>query len=520
MKKNTLYYITAFVSGLIIMGIETSASRLISPYFGTTNLIWTTIITLIMLSLCFGNYFGGKLADKEENANKLYTIIMISAIWIFIIPCISKITILGSLFIGGSLTFGNAIQIASVITCLVLFSFPLILLGMILPYLSKICIKDLDSTGKIIGKIYVWNTSGSIIGTILPTFILIPLIGVKFSFLFFGSILLILSICYFFINKNYKKKLIIMSIIIICIILNFTNKSLALEEVIYEKESMYNYISVNQEEEKIALKTNVFFGSQSVKSIFNTELTGLYYDYFVSFPLFMKDIEKLKNEKLDILILGYCGGIGADILRNEYNVDITGVEIDNKIIDTVKKYFWNGEIKDNIIIDDGRNYLKNCDKKYDLIVIDAYQNISIPINFVTIEFFDLCGKVLKDNGIIAMNVGLGSSVNSKLVQSLGQTLKQRVQKVYAYKTPIDNNVLIIGGKNLSNLDQFNKNLDNIFDDHNFKPCMGMKNNLIEVNENKMILTDDLNNIELLEQEQFNKIIKEELHIEFSKDKNR
>ena len=73
----------------------------------------------------------------------------------------------------------------------------------------------------------------------------------------------------------------------------------------------------------------------------------------------------------------------------------------------------------------------------------AIRNISIPVNFTSTEFFSLCNKVLKDDGIIAMNIGLGNSTDSKLVQCLGQTLKRNVQNVYAYKTPIDNNVLII-----------------------------------------------------------------------------
>ncbi|RKJ30192.1 hypothetical protein D7X25_37405 [bacterium 1XD42-8] len=109
-----------------------------------------------------------------------------------------------------------------------------------------------------------------------------------------------------------------------------------------------------------------------------------------------------------------------------------------------------------IYIDDGKNYLQNCDKKYDLVIIDVYQNISIPVNFTSTEFFSLCNKVLKDDGIIAMNIGLGNSTDSKLVQCLGQTLKRNVQNVYAYKTPIDNNVLIIGGISISDLHQFNK----------------------------------------------------------------
>lgn len=295
--------------------------------------------------------------------------------------------------------------------------------------------------------------------------------------------------------------------------LNFTNKSLSLDPVIFEKESIYNYICVNQEEETLSLKTNILLGSQSVKNIDPNKLTGLYYDYFVMLPLFNKDFEELKDKNLEVLILGYCAGTGADVLHREYNVDITGIEIDNKIIEIAKKYFWKEKIRDNILVDDGRNYLQNCNKKYDLVIIDAYQNTSIPVNFTSTEFFALCNKVLKDDGIIAMNIGLGNSTDSKLVQSLGQTLKNNVQNVYAYKTSIDNSVFIIGGNNISDLDKLNKNLDKVRYIPDFEICLDMEDNLIEVTEDKMILTDDLNNIELLEQEQFNRIIRKEFHVE-------
>ncbi len=104
-------------------------------------------------------------------------------------------------------------------------------------------------------------------------------------------------------------------------------------------------------------------------------------------------------------------------------------------------------------------------------------------------------------------------MDSKLVQSLGQTLKNNVQNVYAYKTSIDNSVFIIGGNNISDLDKLNKNLDKVRYIPDFEICLDMEDNLIEVTEDKMILTDDLNNIELLEQEQFNRIIRKEFHVE-------
>ncbi|MCI9138122.1 MAG: hypothetical protein HFI78_00005 [Lachnospiraceae bacterium] len=92
--------------------------------------------------------------------------------------------------------------------------------------------------------------------------------------------------------------------------------------------------------------------------------------------------------------------------------------------------------------------------------------------------------------------------------------ERKEKSLFFQDLPLDKSHFITGGNSISDLHQFNENLDKIYDIHNFEVCLGIKNNLVEINEDKMILTDDLNNIELLEQEQFNKIIREELHIEF------
>ena len=64
MKKYKLE-IVLFVINAIYMILELIASRLLSPYFGSSNLVWTSIIGIILLSNSIGNYIGGKIADKN-----------------------------------------------------------------------------------------------------------------------------------------------------------------------------------------------------------------------------------------------------------------------------------------------------------------------------------------------------------------------------------------------------------------------------------------------------------------------
>ena len=49
--ENRLYlYATAFFSGMSVMAVEMGASRLLTPYFSSSQVIWTVIIGIIMMS--------------------------------------------------------------------------------------------------------------------------------------------------------------------------------------------------------------------------------------------------------------------------------------------------------------------------------------------------------------------------------------------------------------------------------------------------------------------------------------
>ena len=71
MKKPFLYA-TAFFSGMSIMAIEMGASRLLTPYFSSSQVIWTIIIGIIMIAMAIGNVWGGRAADKNPDPARLY----------------------------------------------------------------------------------------------------------------------------------------------------------------------------------------------------------------------------------------------------------------------------------------------------------------------------------------------------------------------------------------------------------------------------------------------------------------
>ena len=170
-------YLTEFFAGMSVMAVELGASRLLAPYFSSSQIVWTIIIGTIMIAMALGNIYGGKSADKNPNPNKLYARILVAAVWIALIPVLGQYVIMG---ISGLLIFtvsNNFLIIAAFTACMVVFVFPLFLLGTVTPSLAKYSVENLEESGKTIGTLGAFNTIGSIIGTFVPTFVTIPSVG-------------------------------------------------------------------------------------------------------------------------------------------------------------------------------------------------------------------------------------------------------------------------------------------------------------------------------------------------------
>lgn len=113
-------------------------------------------------------------------------------------------------------------------------------------------------------------------------------------------------------------------------------------------------------------------------------------------------IRKFEN----VLVLGVAGGSVIKTLVEEikYNGKITGVEIDQKVIDISNKYFKISEIKNlSLINDDAFEFVLKTKEKYDLIIIDIFQDIVMP-NFLFEDFFiNHVNSLLNVNGFILFN---------------------------------------------------------------------------------------------------------------------
>ncbi|WP_029232320.1 spermidine synthase [Butyrivibrio sp. VCB2006] len=522
-------YMTEFFAGMSVMAVELGASRLLAPYFSSSQIVWTIIIGTIMIAMALGNIYGGRKADKDPDPGKLYGRIIIAALWIAAIPVLGKYIILG---ISAVLIFAvnsNFLVIAAFAACMIVFVFPLFLLGTVTPSLAKYTTDSLEDNGKIIGTLGAFNTIGSIIGTFMPTFVTIPAVGTAATFLIFAGILLALSILYFVSpgGKAHTAR-IISSVLIFAICCVFGNSgSFAFweKDLTFEGESVYNYLQVKETPNQVILSTNVLFGVQSVL-VKDGSLTGMYYDYALAAPYMAsaKIKEQVGEKPLDVLILGMGSGTYATQLSRYFdNVNVEGVEIDDKITDLAHKYFELPETT-TVTTYDGRAYLNAIDKKYDVIMVDAYQDITIPFQMSSAEFFTQVKEHLTDQGVMVVNMNMYSD-DATLSEDSEATASQKDASINTYLadtiSSVFDQVMIVDVLGSTNKELFATNGDDlktrlgndiVFEQNdNLKAMMDhVEKNLVPYVSQGHVLTDDKAPVELLGMKQIDLIIKDEV----------
>jgi hypothetical protein len=170
-----------FGAGVAISGVQMAAIRLITPYFGGSQIVWACAIGLLMLYLAIGYWLGGRLAVLNLRPSLPYTITGLSGLLCGIVPLVS------SFLLEFTLNFG---QIGGTLISLVtLFALPSVLLASINPLAIQISLKTADQTGRTVGNIYWLTTVGNLSGLFGTVLFLLPSIGVRATFITFALLL-------------------------------------------------------------------------------------------------------------------------------------------------------------------------------------------------------------------------------------------------------------------------------------------------------------------------------------------
>ena len=523
--SNKLYlYLTEFFAGMSVMAVELAASRLLAPYFSSSQIVYTIIIGTVMIAMALGNIYGGRTADKDPNPDRLYRRILVAAIWIAAIPAVGKYIIIA---ISGLVIFSvnaNFLVIAAFVSAMVVFVFPLFLLGTVTPSLAAYTIGSLSDSGKVVGRLGACNTVGSIIGTFLPTFVTIPSVGTAITFLIFAGILLVLCIVYFLSSKTSLVRTVVGIVLfgVCCVFGSSDSFAFWKDDLTYEGESIYNYIQVSEDDRSVILSTNVLFGVQSVYQK-DGGLTGMYYDYAMAAP-FMAGIQDKRVQEaaggdfdFRMLILGNGSGTYATQCRNYLGEDILidAVEIDQGITDVAGEYFsLPGDV--NVYTYDGRAFLNATEGKYNVIMVDAYQDITVPFQMSTVEFFQLVKDHLTEDGVMVVNMSMRGKGENTINTYLADTISTLFSEVYTADVTWSTNRELFAGNCPGMMETFRRNVQRLngYSAPKWAELSRMMSEagsgLSEYTAGSRVMTDDKAPVELLSMQAIDGIIYDEV----------
>ena len=416
--------ILVFTTGAVTLSMELSASRLLEPAFGNSQLVWAALIGLILLYLAVGAWVGGRLADRFPRRRELDCTMTLAAVGVALVPTFSRPVL--QMASVGMADFAVGLLGGALLAVLLLFSIPGILLGAATPWALRLVLRDPQETGHVAGRLSAISTTGSLVGTFLPVLWLIPAVGTRWTF-FILALTLLAVISLGCLRQPYRW-LPIGAFVAVALLALITRPGAPLNlgsaeqgEVLYSDESHYNTIVVRQWGPERHLKLNEGIGLHSVYHPQMLLSEGIW-DYFLLAPLF-RPAPALPTPDEKLLLIGLAAGTVSELYTTIYGpLPITCIELDPQIIEVGQRYFNMNQPNLTPIAADGRRWLAQqpADATWDFIAVDAYRPPYIPFHLTTVEFFQLANDHLTPDGVLAINVGRTAS-NFALVDALAAT---------------------------------------------------------------------------------------------------
>ena len=425
--------LTIFFTEVICMVLEVCASYLFSPYFGSSNYVWTGIIGVILLSNSIGNYIGGRLAQHKDK-DYLPMILLLASGFTFMLGVFNDMVCMFTLNIVKDNTF------SSLTSSLILLLPSEICLGTIPP---QIMTRTTDKSDKDIGLIYMLSTIGGLAGTFIGGYFLIPRIGVNIIVVVCGVILLAFGFTTKFSKKISAAYLfvLIMAILDISMIAISGNRfSMINGTLVFDSE--YNRImigeAINNDDGKKVRYMQMAQGFESATYTDEDLRYEMVFDYVKAFDTV---IDIGNRHRTDTLMIGGAAyQYPKYVLAHYDDVNMDVVEIDSKVTELAKEYFYLQDCIDEfdpneerlgLINQDAKVYVKNCDKKYDIIYNDAFAG-QVPVRtLTTYETMKEIKSCMNDDGLYVINiVGNIEDDDAEFIKAECNTLSRLFSHIY------------------------------------------------------------------------------------------
>ncbi len=412
-----LPHVVVFVTSMGVMIIELVASRIVSKYFGNSLYTWTGVIGVVLGGISLGNYLGGRLADRYEPARIVTPLLLVDSALVLLILALDAL--LGWVLSRGAFSGVTRGMVGtSVAAITVLFFPPAAALGAVSPVMAKLALQRSRRIGNTVGSIYAVSAVGSIAGTFLSGFLLIPALGITTVVVTVAAAIGLLAALTGGLRPVALGWLVAVAAALAYVLASpprLPAEAAGGSLILYRADSQYSHVEVR--DQRSGSKERVLILDGLIHNRYDpTRPEALLYAYERIFDALTRSF--LRRERgggppdgpaFTTLTLGGGACLYPAYLGRHYPESRnTVVEIDPRVLEVARRYFdlpRDLPPQLELVVADARAYARTrpAGTSYDLIYLDAFSSFSVPYHLTTLEFTRRLQELLGPQGLFMAN---------------------------------------------------------------------------------------------------------------------
>ncbi|MBK8012184.1 MAG: fused MFS/spermidine synthase [Deltaproteobacteria bacterium] len=423
-----------FCAGAVVMIVEIVGARILSPFFGVGLFAWSALIAVTLTSLAIGYAGGGRLSSHPDPRKNFSSVVVVAGVLLAVIPLETRWVLehLGML----------DVRLGALLVGAVLFSPVLLALGTLSPLaVASIVAERGSSSGNAAGRVFAISTAGSLVGTLLAGFVLIPNLALTSILVWSSALLLAVGL------REKMRSSRTRPWVLTCLFIPWLVSRLAPTpnqepipgvRVLESATSIYGHLEVIEDSRRREDVLRLLRADQSF-------LGGIWLpqrEPAFGFIHLLEAIRLARPAGNRMLLVGLgTGSLVASLKHSKIETDV--VEIDPHVVRLATRYF-DFEPTGTVYTEDARTFLKDIssrhnqghvyDYDYDYIVHDTFTGGSMPAHMLTRELFDTIRARLRPHGLFALNVvGAETGPFSAHVKAIAATLRSVFEEVRVFR---------------------------------------------------------------------------------------
>ena len=393
--RRAALFLLAFGSGFAVLTIEIAGARLIAPVFGLSAVPWTAVIGVILAALAVGSWLGGRLADAGQ--------VPLSGV-------LAAAGLTGALpVLGGDLPWMARDVLGFVpgalASALVLFAPPVLCLGAVVPYLVKADTDRLGSVGRHAGDVSAAATAGSIAGTFVTGFLLLPAFPLPMLLgLTAAALLGMAALSGLVLGPRVPAEMVALGAVGLGALGWAASRPPA--DTLEQVQTLYSSVRVTERTGRDDRTVRELWQNGGSSSAEFTDTGDPAHPYVDASGLLLEPV----IERVDsMLVLGGAAlSLPVAFSRWRPGLEIDVVELDPEVTALAERFFAYGEDEYpgiRVFHQDARIFLRRAQGRYDVVYLDVFDHLlTVPWTMVTVEAFQEMAARLEPDGIFMANV--------------------------------------------------------------------------------------------------------------------